>query len=529
MPYREFQFTVVAEIAEPLGDALMELGALSVSVEDATAGGYDENPLYGEPGLSPEVQAWDLSVVKALFDQNFETSKEELASILLEAGFAVQTPTESIVADQDWVSMTQNQFDPIAIGERIWIVPSWHQKPSAPEAICLAVDPGLAFGTGSHPTTRLCLEWLEQYSKNPICKSQSVLDYGCGSGILAIAAKKLGFQTVFGTDIDPQAIESARANANQNQTTIEFQLPDDIDPAIGSQPFDVVIANILANPLQVLAPALIARVKDGGQLILSGILERQAQEVIDCYKPHIPLSIWRASEGWVCLHGQKPVAKQNRGTSVRSIEDVSKPNRSIIGNAMTQGGGFRLRKPLVTVGLLMMIGFLVAMSLWRVSILHFFAPSLDKNPNPITLRSFELLQTVDRGICEVLSCDQKAVIDFTAWRFLLANLGMDDSKPGAEVQSILQIELQNRLLVPVAIPHLELTLSDADEKTIARILMSPEEWLPKTWQSAHPSFLLTGAPPKELFSLSMPLQLPANAAGYRLRVAYPSSTQPSSL
>jgi ribosomal protein L11 methyltransferase len=169
------------------------------------------------------------------------------------------------------------------------------------------------------------------------------------------------------------------------------------------------------------------------------------------------------------------------------------------------------------------------MGFWRIPILHFLAPSLDKNPNPIALRSFELLQTVDRGICEVLPCDQRAVIDFTAWRFLLANLGMDDSKRGIEVQSILQIELQNRLLVPVAIPHLELTLSDADEKTIARILMGPEEWLPKTWQSAHPSFLLTGAPPKELFNLSLPLQLPANAAGYRLRVAYPSFTQPPSL
>jgi len=527
MPYREFQFTVVAEIAEPLGDVLMELGALSVSVEDATAGGYDENPLYGEPGLSPEVQAWDLSIVKALFDQNSEINKEELASILLEAKFAVQTPTESIVADQDWVSMTQNQFDPIAIGERIWIVPSWHQKPTAPEAICLAVDPGLAFGTGSHPTTRLCLEWLEQYSKNPICKSQSVLDYGCGSGILAIAAKKLGFHTVFGTDIDPQAIESARANADQNDSSIEFALPDDIEARIGSQPFDVVIANILANPLQVLAPALIARVKDGGQLILSGILERQAQEVIDCYKSHIPLSIWKASEGWVCLHGQKPLSKQNRIPSVRSIEDVSKPNHLIARTTpMAKGAGFHLSQPLMASGLLIIVGFLVAMSLWRISILHFLAPSLDKTPNPIALRSFELLQTVDRKICEVLPCDQRAVIDFTAWRFLLASLGMDDSKRGVEVQSILQIELQNRLFVSVAIPHLELTLSDADEKTIARILMSPEEWLPKTWQSAHPGFLLTGAPPKELFNLSIPLQLPANAAGYRLRVAYPSSIQP---
>jgi len=529
MPYREFQFTVVAEIAEPLGDALMELGALSVSVEDATAGGYDENPLYGEPGLSPDVQAWDLSVVKALFDQTQEVNKEELASTLLEAGFAVQTPTESIVADQDWVSMTQNQFDPIPIGERMWIVPSWHPKPSVPEAICLAMDPGLAFGTGSHPTTRICLEWLEQFSKNPACINQSVLDYGCGSGILAIAAKKLGFQTVFGTDIDPQAIESARANANQNQTDIEFQLPDDIDAAIGSQPFDIVVANILANPLQVLAPALIARVQDGGQLILSGILERQVQEVIDCYQNDIPLSIWRVSEGWVCLQGQKPIPKQNRIPNVRSIEDVSKPNRLIFRAPMTNGARLHLRKPLMTIGLLIIIGLLVAMGFWRIPILHFLAPSLDKNPNPIALRSFELLQTVDRGICEVLPCDQRAVIDFTAWRFLLANLGMDDSKRGIEVQSILQIELQNRLLVPVAIPHLELTLSDADEKTIARILMGPEEWLPKTWQSAHPSFLLTGAPPKELFNLSLPLQLPANAAGYRLRVAYPSFTQPPSL
>jgi ribosomal protein L11 methyltransferase len=196
---------------------------------------------------------------------------------------------------------------------------------------------------------------------------------------------------------------------------------------------------------------------------------------------------------------------------------------------MTKRGGFHLLKPLMTISLLIMIGFLVSMSLWRVPILHFFAPSLDKNPNLIALRSFELLQAVDRGICEVLPCDQRAVIDFTAWRFLLANLGMDDSKRGVEVQSILQIELQNRLLVPVAIPHLELTLSDADEKTIARILMNPEEWLPKSWQSTHPGFLLTGAPPKELFNLSIPLQLPANAAGYRLRVAYPSSTQPSSL
>ena len=529
MPYREFQFTVVAEIAEPLGDALMELGALSVSVEDATAGGYDENPLYGEPGLSPDVQAWDLSVVKALFDQTQEVNKEELASTLLEAGFAVQTPTESIVADQDWVSMTQNQFDPIPIGERMWIVPSWHPKPSAPEAICLAMDPGLAFGTGSHPTTRLCLEWLEQYSASGICKSQSVLDYGCGSGILAIAAKKLGFQTVFGTDIDPQAIESARANANHNQTDIEFQLPDDIDVAIGSRLFDVVIANILANPLQVLAPALIARVQDGGQLILSGILERQAQEVIDCYKNDIPLSIWRVSEGWVCLHGQKPVSKPNQISNTPLIEDAEIPNRVIAGTFVAKINRHHPQALFIATGLFITISCFVVWSLWRIPILHFLAPSIDKNPSPIALHGFELIQTMDRVICKVLPCARAAAIDFKAWRFQLANLGMDEAKRGEEVQSILQIELQNRLLISVAIPHLELTLSDADENTITQILIGPREWLPKTWQNAHPDFEQTGAPPKEQFNLSIPLRLPANVAGYRLRVAYPPFTQPPSL
>ena len=251
--------------------------------------------------------------------------------------------------------MTQNQFDPIPIGERMWIVPSWHPKPSAPEAICLAMDPGLAFGTGSHPTTRLCLEWLEQYSASGICKSQNVLDYGCGSGILAIAAKKLGFQTVFGTDIDPQAIESARANANQNQTDIEFQLPDDIDVAIGSRLFDVVIANILANPLQVLAPALIARVQDGGQLILSGILERQAQEVIDCYKNAIPLSIWRVSEGWVCLHGQKPVSKPNQISNTPLIEDAEIPNRVIASTFVAKINRHRPQALFIATGLFITI------------------------------------------------------------------------------------------------------------------------------------------------------------------------------
>lgn len=525
MPYRELQYTVVAELAEPLGDALIELGALSISVEDASAGGYDENPLYGEPGLSPEVQAWDLSVVKALFSSDFESSKDQIHQALLEANFVIGPPIELKIDDQDWVSLTQNQFEPIQIGERIWIVPSWHEKPSSPNAICLAVDPGLAFGTGSHPTTRLCLEWLEQFSQKTSLSEKTLLDYGCGSGILAIAAKKLGFKEVFGTDIDTQAIEAARANAEQNETVIKFQLPDDIDRSIGQQQFDVVIANILANPLQVLAPALVARVRDGGQLVLSGILDRQAQQVIETYRNSIHLTIWRESEGWVCLSGQKKLAPAEN-TPIRSIHDVS---TSVVHSQTLNKDrkSLSFRSKALILLLIIVIAYPITTIFWRAPILHALSPSLDKTSNPITLAAFDLMKRLDSSLCELLPCDKKAVADFKAWRFLLANLGMDDSKKGVEALSILQIELQNRLFVPIAIPHLELTLTDADEKTIARILLSPEEWLPKTWQSAHPGFLLTGAPAKEQFNLSIPLQLPANAAGYRLRVAYPNQINPS--
>ena len=519
MPYRELQFTVVAEIAEPLGDALMELGALSVSVEDASAGGYDENPLYGEPGLSPEVQAWDLSSVKALFSDDQNRSIDNLMAELSEAGFAVIPPQEVLIEDQDWVRLTQSQFEPIQVGQNIWIVPSWHQKPSHPNAICLALDPGLAFGTGSHPTTRLCLEWLEQFSYATSPLNLSLLDYGCGSGILAIAAHKLGFKEVFGTDIDRQAIESARANAQLNQTKIQFQLPDDIESAVGNQSYDVVIANILANPLQVLAPALIARLKPGGQLVLSGILERQVEEVIASYQNSLQLSVWGRHEGWVCLSGKLGSRPPNMPLNpLRSIDDVAKKSWGI--------------KKQLFIGLIaLFIAYPFATVLWRMPMLHALAPGMDSSANPIALGAFNSLMTIDKFLCESIPCDRKAVADFKAWRFLSANLGIEDLKnrdpnlPAA--QSILQIELQNRLAVPIAIPGLELTLTDADEKIIARVLLSPEEWLPKTWQSAHPSFLLTGASAGELFSLSIPLQLPPNAAGYRLRVAYPNQLLPT--
>jgi ribosomal protein L11 methyltransferase len=200
------------------------------------------------------------------------------------------------VEEENWVALTQAQFDPIRISGRLWIVPSWHEAPD-PTAINLLLDPGMAFGTGSHPTTRLCLEWLERAQP----EGKTLLDYGCGSGILAIAAAKLGAATVAGVDIDPQAITAARANAEKNGVTAQFDVSTE---ALAGQ-YDLVIANILANPLRVLAPALCGHVRSGGSLALSGILEAQAAEIIDIYAPWIPLAIADVQEGWVCLAGQR--------------------------------------------------------------------------------------------------------------------------------------------------------------------------------------------------------------------------------
>jgi ribosomal protein L11 methyltransferase len=210
-----------------------------------------------------------------------------------------ETPVFSIedIAEQNWVQLTQSQFDPIRVSERLWIVPSWHESPD-PAAINLILDPGMAFGTGSHPTTRLCLEWLER----TVIADCSILDYGCGSGILAIAAARLGAGRVAGVDIDPQAVEAAYANAERNGVTALFA--DSALPVAGE--YDIVVANILSNPLRVLAPAICAHVRSGGQLALSGILREQAEEIIGIYAAWMPLSVADIREDWVCLSGTKP-------------------------------------------------------------------------------------------------------------------------------------------------------------------------------------------------------------------------------
>ena len=295
MAWQNVSFLTDAASAEPLCDALMEAGALSASIEDADAGTPDEQPQFGEPG-SVTTPGWSRSRVLALFEPDAPVA-DMLADACRTVGLA-EVPAFSCEAleEQNWVQITQAQFDPIPISGRLWIVPSWHESPD-PAAINLILDPGMAFGTGSHPTTRLCLEWLERTVQG----GESLLDYGCGSGILAIAGARLGAARVAGVDIDPQAVEAARANAERNGVSALFA--DSAQPVAGE--YDLVVANILSNPLRVLAPAICAHVRPGGRLALSGILAEQAEELIGFYAQWISLSIADTRDGWVCLAGAK--------------------------------------------------------------------------------------------------------------------------------------------------------------------------------------------------------------------------------
>jgi ribosomal protein L11 methyltransferase len=286
---------VEAGRAEVLSDALMDAGAISASVEDAQAGTEFETPQFGEPG-SPTTPIWALSRVIALFEPADDLTTG-LANAMREAGLDPDTAISiEEVAEQDWVRLTQSQFDPIRISGRLWIVPSWHVAPD-PAAINLELDPGLAFGTGSHPTTRLCLEWVEQH----VGPGLSVLDYGCGSGILGIAAAKFGAKDVLGIDIDPAALTAAADNAARNGVVLRLAHSG----APLDETFDCVIANILTNPLMLLAPLLTSRLKSGGRLALSGVLETQAGQVIEAYARFLPLQVGAVHEGWVRLEGTR--------------------------------------------------------------------------------------------------------------------------------------------------------------------------------------------------------------------------------
>jgi len=292
MAWLSLRLAADADRAEAWSDALLEAGALSVSIEDRDEGTPEEEPQFGEPGMG-DPQAWRRNWVVVLLD-----GEADVDAILFAAGIPpdVERRTET-VEEQDWVRLTQSQFDPIRISDRLWIVPSWHTAPD-PAAIGIVLDPGLAFGTGSHPTTRLCLQWLESNLRG----GESLLDYGCGSGILAIAAAKLGAGPIVGIDIDAQAVQASCYNAENNGVEVDFGLPE----ALPDRAFDVLVANILTNPLKALAPLLASHVCPGGRIALSGILEPQAQEVIAIYSAYFEMSVWRAEEGWVCLEGHRP-------------------------------------------------------------------------------------------------------------------------------------------------------------------------------------------------------------------------------
>lgn len=293
-----FELALVCREAdvEIVSDALMEIDALAVSVEDADADTEAEHALFGEPGMPAPKAGWERSVVKALFPA--EADATEAATLILAQDWAADVHVQAIqaVPEQDWVRLTQSQFAPVEITPEFWIVPSWHEAPPQARRV-MRLDPGLAFGTGTHPTTRMCLRWIATHHQ-PWAR---VLDYGCGSGILAIGAALHGAQAIDAVDIDPAAITSSRDNAVANGVALEPGMPDQ---ARGEYP--LVIANILASPLKLLAPLLCAHVAAGGNLILAGILSRQADELKAAYAPWLSLEVSDEEDGWILMTASRP-------------------------------------------------------------------------------------------------------------------------------------------------------------------------------------------------------------------------------
>ena len=309
----ELVLSAPQSLVEPVSDVLMdELDALSVSVEDADAGTDGEHALFGEPGMPAPAAGWNHSTLKALFDS--ADAAERAATLLLAQDWAAGLPglpslpslhvqALAEVAEQDWVRITQSQFAPVAITPDFWVVPSWHEPPAAARHV-IRLDPGLAFGTGTHPTTRMCLRWLAQ--RHAGVDLRRVLDYGCGSGILAIGAALMGAEKMDAVDIDPAAVRTTRDNAAHNgvaPSTLSAGLPDQAQGLYG-----VVLANILATPLKLLAPLLAGHVQPGGWLVMAGILERQASDITAAYAPWLHVAVADSEEGWILMCGQRAAA-----------------------------------------------------------------------------------------------------------------------------------------------------------------------------------------------------------------------------
>lgn len=274
---------------DAVSDTLEALDALSVSVEDADAGSDQENALFGEPGMPPPAQAWEQSRVTALFS-NLASAEAARRAVQQLPGTDFSHTAIQAVPEQDWVRLTQSQFDPVEITPEFWVVPSWHTAPEQARTV-LRLDPGLAFGTGTHPTTGMCLRWIAQHPGQA-----SVLDYGCGSGILAIGAALCGGDKVVAVDIDPAAVLASQTNAVANGVHIASGTPE---LAVGM--YNLVVANILATPLKVLAPLLCKHVAPGGRLLLAGILERQCEELTQAYAPYCALEVLDSREGWILM------------------------------------------------------------------------------------------------------------------------------------------------------------------------------------------------------------------------------------
>ena len=297
--WHELALRVPEERVEEVCEALEALEALSVAVEDADADTPAEHALFGEPDQPPPAAGWQRSRVTALFDT--EAQAREAAALLQVQDFFDGCDVEGVrpVRDADWVRLTQAQFEPVPITDDFWIVPSWHEPPAQARTV-LRLDPGLAFGTGTHPTTRMCLRWIARHGA---VAGRRVLDYGCGSGILAMAAARFGAAEVDAVDIDPAAVEATRANAAANGVALRAGPPELAQGAYG-----VVLANILATPLKVLAPLLCGHVAPGGHLVLAGILERQAGELRAAYAPWLALQVADAEDGWILMTAQRAAA-----------------------------------------------------------------------------------------------------------------------------------------------------------------------------------------------------------------------------
>ena len=287
----ELVLRVPEEGVEPVSEALESLDALSVSVEDADAQTPHEQALFGEPGMPAPKAGWQRSTVTALFAT--QAQADDAARLLVVQDFFEGAEVVGVqpVPEQDWVRLTQSQFDPVDITPTFWIVPTWHEPPAAAQKV-LRLDPGLAFGTGTHPTTRMCLRWIAGHD----ISGRRVLDYGCGSGILAMAAKLHGAGDTDAVDIDPAAVSSTQINAAANHVALNAGLPD-----LARGTYQVVLANILATPLKVLAPLLCGHLAPGASLVLAGILSRQADELKEAYAPHVRLEVADEQEGWILM------------------------------------------------------------------------------------------------------------------------------------------------------------------------------------------------------------------------------------